>query len=86
MEILVSSYEEDTHLECTYLDCYFYLERNTNDGYSFANWYMIVKDETGFTLCDGWIDDSSDLTVREAFESACSGAMLKTPSKWPVLD
>ena len=86
MGIQVLNYKEGREFECFYQNYEFTLSRDPNDGYSFANWYMIVKDEEGETCCDGWIDDSSNMGVRSAFESACASAELEPPSEWPELN
>ncbi|WP_417536299.1 hypothetical protein [Methylophaga sp.] len=83
MEIQILNHEQDKMLGCFYGDYEFELERDPDDDFSFGNWYMIVKDESGAYLCDGWIDDSSHLTTMGAFEAACSACNLEMPSNWP---
>ncbi|TMP20844.1 hypothetical protein [Pseudoalteromonas ruthenica] len=83
-DVLDLAHEVDRNFEAEYLKHHFVLDRNPNAG--FGNWYMVVKDETGFTVCDGWIDDSSHLTIKGAFESACASAELKLPDAFPDLN
>ncbi|WP_407330570.1 hypothetical protein [Enterovibrio sp. 27052020O] len=86
MEIQVLGHEPDRELGCFYLDHEFNLERDPDDGFSFGNWYMNVRNEEGETVCDGWIDDSSGMSLRQAFEAACTGAELELPTVWPDLN
>lgn len=81
MEII--EYDRESSFICRYEDHDFELSRDPNDGFSFGNWYMIVKDETGDTCCEGWIDDSSSIGPLNAMEQACLGADLDPPKQWP---
>lgn len=76
-------FERDRSLVCRFRGHHFELERDPDDDYSFGNWYMIVKDDAGEYACDGWIDDSSGYTARQAMNHACEGALLEPPKRWP---
>jgi hypothetical protein len=76
-------FERDKVFECRFRGHHFDLERNTDDDFSFGNWYMLVKTDAGETVCDGWIDDSSGYSARQAMNAACSGALLEAPKRWP---
>lgn len=76
-------FERDAALECRFRQHYFELERETENNYSYGNWYMIVKTDAGEVVCDGWIDDSSGYTAKTAMEHACLGADIEPPKRWP---
>lgn len=82
----IHEYEKDKTLLCRFRGHEFELTRDTDDDYSFANWYMLVKNDAGETACDGWIDDSSSYTAKTAMIHACEGALLEPPKRWPNLD
>lgn len=79
----VFEYEPELSLECQFEYHQFSLSRDPNDGFSFGNWYMIVKTDAGEVCCDGWIDDSSSIGVINAMEQACLGAEIEPPKQWP---
>lgn len=83
MAITVHEYKPDKLLNCSFQNHDFTLERDGNDGFSFGNWYMIVKDKTGAVCCDGWIDDSNSIGALNAMEQACLGAEIEPPKQWP---
>ena len=76
-------FERDRSLVCRFRGHHFELERDPDDDHSFGNWYMIVKTDAGEYACDGWIDDSSGYTAKQAMDHACAGAMLEPPKRWP---
>lgn len=82
----IIEYEKDSFFECRFRQHHFELDRNTDDDYSYANWYMLVKTDSGEIVCDGWLDDSSHYTVKQAMNYACEGAEIEPPKRWPNLD
>lgn len=78
----VIEFERDRRLECRFKGYHFDLERSSDDG-CYGNWYMMVTDDTGATACDGWLDDSSHYTAKQAMEHACEGALIEPPKRWP---
>ncbi|UKA04935.1 hypothetical protein [Photobacterium damselae] len=81
MEIQVLVHESDRELVCFYLDHKINISRDS-DPSTFGNWYMRVQDETGEIVSDDWIDDSSALSLRGAFDVACASAELELPTSW----
>lgn len=84
--IQVLEHEPDRKLVCFYLDYEINLSRDFAGQISFGNWYMDVRSEEGEIVCDGWIDDSSGLSLCGAFEAVCAGAELELPTFWPELN
>ena len=82
----VHQYERDKTLYCRFRGHEFELERDPKDDFSYGNWYMIVKDDSGEYACDGWIDDSSSYTAKQAMIAACEGALLEPPKRWHALN
>lgn len=78
----VIEFEKDKRLECRFRGHHFDLERS-DDAKCFGNWYMRVTDDAGGIACDGWIDDSGHYTVQQAMATACDGAILEPPKRWP---
>ena len=62
----------------------FYLFRdNEDDPLEDADWYMIVTDmKTGYTDCDGWINNSEDMGLKQAIIKACEGCIVEPPKYW----
>ncbi|HIF9551135.1 TPA: hypothetical protein ACX6S2_003459 [Photobacterium damselae] len=85
MEIQVLVHEPDSELGCFYLDHEINISRDL-EPLTFGNWYMDVRNEEGEIVCDGWIDDSSGLSLHGAFEAACASAELELPTVWPELN
>lgn len=82
----VHEYKKDKILHCRFRGHEFELERETDNKWSYGNWYMIVKDDSGRYACDGWIDDSSHYTAKQAMIAACEGAMIEPPKRWHALN
>ena len=82
----VHQYERDKTLYCRFRGHEFELERDPKDDFSYGNWYMIVKDDSGEYACDGWIDDSSSYTAKQAMIAACDGALLEPPKRLHALN
>lgn len=80
----IHQYAKDSLLYCRFRGHEFELEREDSSHWSCGGWYMIVKGDDGEIACDGWIDDSSCYTAKEAMIAACSGAMLGPPKRWPA--
>lgn len=81
--VQIHEFETDKRLICRFAEHEFELDRNTADGFSFGNWYMFVTDDEGEIASDGWIDDSSSYTARQAMIHACTGALIDPPTTWP---
>lgn len=84
MEIQVLGHECDCELECFYRDYEITVSRELYPR-TYGDWYMHVRNEEGEIVCDGWIDDSSGLSLRQAFNAACVSAELELPTTWPEL-
>lgn len=78
------AYEVDRKFEALYMNHHFFLDREPSE--NFGLWYMAVKDKAGVIVCQDWIDDSSSLTVKRAFELACETAGFEYPSTFPSLN
>lgn len=84
IEIQVLSHEPDRELSCFYRDYEINISRD-DEQWTFGNWYANVRNEEGEVVFDGWIDDSSSLSLQAAFNFACSGSELELPEVWPDL-
>lgn len=82
----ISEFEIDQKIIFTFRGKEFYLFRdNDEDPLDDAAWYMIVTDmKTGSTDCDGWINDSEDMDIKQAIIEACKGCVIEPPKRWPV--
>jgi hypothetical protein len=82
-KIKVISFDNFKEITCDFRGHTFELEKEIDGldcGYS--SWYMMVKDKSGTSVCDGWIDDSSSFTATQAFEHAATNAEIEIPSNW----
>jgi len=77
----IIDYIADHRLEAIFRGHTIVVEKEPEHKY-YGNWYMYVTDCGGHVCCDGWIDDSSSIGIRNAFNQACDGALIKPPKRW----
>lgn len=57
-----------------YKQCDIYIDRDRHN----QNWYIVVQDQGGYKLYDGYWADSADKTLDDAIVEACRGSQLWT--------
>lgn len=77
---------KDKSLWCCFNGHEFHLTRNTEDKFSFGNWFANIATDDGDVVFDDWLDDSSSYTVKQAMIHACTSASIEPPKNWGTIN